>query len=713
MRAIVDLPTITASPARPAAARRPLALQQVADGRFVGALPAEARGRWCRIEARLTEPSGVYIVRIGETMRDASASEVRLSPASWPCRRRCSAAIAYIPAEATSICLSLFGHIDPGRPVLSCRPISYTQAALAACARHPARAARALARAALSGPHRRLARLRRELGVLALETDTAASYGLWTKLFDGWTGVELRQLLRSPSRPCWPEVAVFVFHAAPPPDLALGATLEALDRCPLEPPRRLIGPGGSFARALAETTAEYIAVLQSGEVLPPHTLPLLAEQAVALGRPDILYADEDALAANGERCDPVFKPSPSRMLMLSGTLARGVWLVRRTLLHASASDAQAWAETLRLDAWLRLHEAGHGAASHRVPHVLTHRRPDAESAPAAALAEVVRQHLARTGFPAHIEPGRPLRVRLAAPRDCQPLVSLIVPSACRALHVLACLRATLSRTDYTAFEVIVVVAGSLPPDRRQQAVLARLGADRRVRPLVLQADRFNYAAANNAAAQMAEGTFICLLNDDVAPLQPGWLAAMVGHLADPQIGIVGARLLYPDRSVQHAGIALRPDGTGEHMHRFLRQSAPGYAGHARLSQEVSAVTGACLLTRRDLYDSVGGLDESFASAFNDIDFCLSARAAGWGVVVAAEAELIHYESLTYGRHYAEGEEARAAADRARMLARWGPVCANDPFHNPNLGRYPGGLWLPAFPPRVGRSGSVPALATAA
>jgi hypothetical protein len=293
------------------------------------------------------------------------------------------------------------------------------------------------------------------------------------------------------------------------------------------------------------------------------------------------------------------------------------------------------------------------------------------------------------------------------------LVSLIVPSACRATHVLASLRATLSRTDYTAFEVIVAVAGPFPPDQRQRAVLARLGADRRVRPLVLEADPFNYAAVNNAAAQMAEGALVCLLNDDVAPLHPGWLAAMVGHLADPQVGIVGARLLYPDRSVQHAGIALRPDGTGEHVHRFLGRNAPGYAGRARLSQEVSAVTGACLLTRRDLYGGLGGLDESFASAFNDIDFCLRARAAGWGVVMAAEAELIHHESLTYGRHYAEGEEARAAADRARMLARWGQVCANDPFHNPNLGRYPGGVWLPAFRPRVGRSGSVPTLATAA
>ena len=225
-------------------------------------------------------------------------------------------------------------------------------------------------------------------------------------------------------------------------------------------------------------------------------------------------------------------------------------------------------------------------------------------------------------------------------------------------------------------------------------------------------DAFNYAAANNAAVRQTDGAFVCLLNDDVAPLSSGWLAAMVGHLADPGIGVVGARLLYPDRSVQHAGIILRPDGTAEHAHRLLPYRASGYASRAVLSQEVSAVTGACLLTRRTLDDRLGGLDESFASAFNDVDFCLRARATGFGVEFAAEAELIHLESLSYGRHYARGDEVRAAADRSRMLMRWRAWCEEDPFHNPNLSRHAGGLWHPAFPPRVG-SVSAPAVASAA
>ncbi len=713
MRATTYQPNV-ASSASPPATRHRLALKLSPDGSLVAPIPAELRGRWCRIEAPVSDPSRVCTLRIGQTASDTSATEARLSPAGWPHPRFGHTAIAFIPADATTIHLHLFGRTTPPHPpTLSCRPISYAEAALAAAWRHPAHAARALARAALSGPSAALGKLRRDLGALALASGAAPSYALWTDLFDRWTTSELQELVRSPSRPHWPEIAVLVFRAASAPDAPLAATLEALDRCPLRVPHRLIRTGTPLAAALAGTTAEYIALVQAGEVLPPHALPLLAEQAAALGRPQILFADEDAFAPDGHRHSPIFKPAPSRTLMLSGTQAGGVWLVRRTLLEHPTPGAEAWAETLRLDAWLRLHEAAHAAASHRIPHILTHRRPDAEAAPPAALAAVVRQHLARTGFPACVQPARPLHVRIAAPRGRQPLVSLVVPSACRAPHVVRCLRAILARTDYAAFEIIVVVAGPLPLDHRQQSVLARLGADRRVRPLLLQTDHFNFATANNAAVQLAEGTHVCLLNDDVAPLSPGWLAAMVGHLEDPQIGIVGARLLYPDRTVQHAGIILRPDGTGEHSHHFLRRTAPGPAFRAKLSQEVSAVTGACLLSRRDLYDRLGGLDESFASAFNDIDFCLRARAAGCGVVLAAEAELIHHESLTYGRHYAAGEQARAAADRARMLARWGPVCAEDPFHNPNLGRHPGGLWSPAFPPRAERSASALSLASAA
>ena len=460
------------------------------------------------------------------------------------------------------------------------------------------------------------------------------------------------------------------------------------------------GPG--LDQALAATKASHIALLQAGEILPPHALARLAAQAAEPGAPAILYADEDRLGPGGVRRDPLFKPAPSRTLMLSGVLATGIWLVRRDLLAApSCPAAAAWAETLRLDAWLRLQEAGGAAASHRVPEILTHRRADTETAPAAALAEVARAHCARSGLPARILPGRPLRLRLAAPPSARPLVSLIVPSACRAAHVETCLTAVLDRTDYAALELVLVLARPGPPDPAQRRLLARLTADPRVRPVLVEAPTFNFAAACNRGAAAARGTLICLLNDDVAPRDPGWLAAMVGHLADPSVGVVGARLLYPDGTVQHAGVVLRPDGAGVHWHRFLPARAPGYGGRARLTQEYSAVTGACLLTRRTLWERLGGLDEAFATACNDVDFCLRARQVGAGVVLAAEAELTHAESQTFGHHYGPDEAPRSRADRARLLDRFPHAFRADPFHSPNLSPWYGGGRALRFPPGHG------------
>ena len=339
---------------------------------------------------------------------------------------------------------------------------------------------------------------------------------------------------------------------------------------------------------------------------------------------------------------------------------------------------------MRLEAWLRLHEAGDAGAARHVPHVLTYRRADAEAAPPEALAAVAAAHLARTDFPAGVTPKpagaaqaapRTLSLPATAPRTRRPRVCLIVPSACRDPHVRRCLGALLSGTDYADFELVLVRAAPDPPTARERRLIDALAADRRVRPLLLDAPAFNFAAACNRAVATSDAPLICLLNDDVRPRDPTWLAAMVGHLADPAVGVVGARLLYPDGSVQHAGVALRPDGGAVHAHRFL----PGADPRARLSREVAAVTGACLLTRRALWDRLGGLDEAYPSACNDIDYCLRAREQGQGVVLAAEAVLTHLESRSFGRHYAPGEASRAAAERERLRRRFPAWFAADPF----------------------------------
>ncbi|MBD0274620.1 MAG: glycosyltransferase, partial [Acetobacteraceae bacterium] len=263
-----------------------------------------------------------------------------------------------------------------------------------------------------------------------------------------------------------------------------------------------------------------------------------------------------------------------------------------------------------------------------------------------------------------------------------------------------CIRAVLAGTRHTDFEWVVAVSQPGPLDAAQRAVAARIEADGRARVLPLRAERFNFSWVNNKAIADTAGEHVLLLNDDVAPIEPDWLDAMAAHLADPAVGAVGAKLLYPGGTVQHGGVIMGMGGLCDHAHRHLDGDAPGYAWRAVLAQELSAVTGACMLVRRRALERVGGLDESYPSAFNDVDLCLRVREAGYSVVFAPEAVLHHHELRTYGSHYA-GERARFhEREVARMRVRWAGVIAEDPFHNPNLDLTTGREWEPAFPPRL-------------
>ena len=291
---------------------------------------------------------------------------------------------------------------------------------------------------------------------------------------------------------------------------------------------------------LAGSDAAYCAILQPGDVLPAHALALLADRAVSLGRPAILYADEDRLGRDGRRNAPLFKPAPSLTLMLSGTAVEPAsgWSAAIT----SPDFRQGARPGARRCVWMpgcACMKRARGAESHRIPFILTHRRPDVETAPATALAAVASAHLRRTGLPARIAAGTPLRLRVAAPRAAQPRVAVIVPSTCRSSDVRRCLSAVLRRTEYADWELFIVVMGRKVLDPQQQRVINELQSDRRVRHLLVEADRFNYAIANNRGAAASDSPLICLLNDDVVPGDPGWLAALVGHLADPGVGVVG------------------------------------------------------------------------------------------------------------------------------------------------------------------------------
>lgn len=672
-------------------------------------VPAGARGRWCVVSAKgLPATKRPSLARV--TFLDAAGKGTGLR---LDLRQGTGRGVCFLPPAAARARLEVMGgRRAGGGAALSFRAIGTAGAAARLLAAHPGLAAgmaRGVGPALLRlRPEAAKARLREALGLaVAAEKRRADDYRLWSSLFGTWTPDDLPADQRGPS------LGFLVFPGgADAGRRALDATVEGL-RSQLGPaqPHAVVACGAGRAgvpAALASLPAcDYVGILQAGEVLPPHASLLARAQLAALGLPAVAYADEDERAAGGgPPASPLFKPEPNRALMVSGTLSRGLWLVRRGLLPAGGEGgapgaADRWAETFRLDLWLRLYETGGARVgrTRRLPFVLTHRRPDAAAAPPYALARAVDAHLRRAGLPFEAEAAWPLRV-LPRPLPRPGRVTVVVPSALRSAEAERCIKAVLAGTRHLDFELVVAVSQPGPLDAEQRAAAERIVADGRARVVPLLAERFNFSSVNNKVVSATAGEHVLLLNDDVFPAEPGWLDAMAAHLADPVVGAVGAKLLYPAGTVQHGGVIMGLSGLCDHAHRHLGGNAPGYAGRAVLAQELSAVTGACLLVRRRVLEQIGGLDENYPSAFNDVDLCLRVREAGYSVVFAPEAVLYHHELRTYGSHYA-GERARFhESEAARMRARWPGVIADDPFHNPNLDLTAGFEWAPAFPPRL-------------
>lgn len=667
-------------------------------------VPAEARGRWCAVSveglAAATAQGALARVEFFDAAGAAAGGRFHL-------RRTARRGVCFVPPEARSARLEAVGvRQPPGSAALSYRPIGTAGAAARLLAAHPKSAA-GLAHEigpALLRPELAKARLRAALARAIAADEPSEDYRLWFELFGTWSRGDLPAVQRGPS------LGFLVFRGSVDAGCpAMGATLAGLRRQHgPEQPHAVAGGGGwaELRTALASLAGcDYVGILQAGEILPPQAALLARGRLAALGLPAVAYADEDEHPGDGgPPASPLFKPEPSRALMVSGTLSRGLWLVRRELLADMEEDApdaaDRWAEALRLDLWLRLHDTGRTrtGGARRLPFVLTHRRPDVVAAPPEALALVVGAHLRRAGLPFEADATWPLRVRpRLLPRPAR--VTIVVPSALRSAEAERCIEAVLAGTRYADFGLIVVVSQAGPLDAAQRAAATRIEADGRARVLPVRAERFNFPWVNNRAIAATAGEHVLLLNDDVAPIEPDWLNAMAAHLADPAVGAVGAKLLYPGGTVQHGGVIMGLSGLCNHAHRHLAGDAPGYAGRAVLAQEFSAVTGACLLVRRRILERVGGLDEAYPSAFNDVDLCLRIREAGHSVVFAPEAVLHHHELRTYGSHYASERAEFEETEAARMRARWAGAIAEDPFHSPNLSLATGREWELAFPPR--------------
>jgi GT2 family glycosyltransferase len=292
--------------------------------------------------------------------------------------------------------------------------------------------------------------------------------------------------------------------------------------------------------------------------------------------------------------------------------------------------------------------------------------------------------------------GSYLRVTYALPLE-RPLVSIIIPTRDRASLLQKCVESIFAKTDYENFEIVVIDNESSEADALRY--LEELRKNQAIRVERINGP-FNYSLLNNRGVDLARGSVIGLLNNDVEVINASWLSEMVSHALRPEVAIVGARLWYRDGTMQHGGVILGAGGIAGHAHAGIRYEH-GYFARAHLTQNFSSVTAACAVMRRELYQKVGGLDaDHLAVAFNDVDLCLRLRTAGYWIVWTPHAELYHEESASRGFEDSTPKQVRFLAEIDYMNGKWGDLLRRDPFYNPNLSLDGERLFTLAFPPRT-------------
>lgn len=388
--------------------------------------------------------------------------------------------------------------------------------------------------------------------------------------------------------------------------------------------------------------------LRAGDRLAPRAWDAYTS-AVSDASCDLVYGDDDLIDRDGHRRSPHFKPDWNSELYrhFDFVTGSGVVLASRVDCEHAASASDWMAALFRL--------AAKGGGRH-LPLILHHRR----SRPTPSVAAL-----------------KPSRI------DTMPSVTAIVPTRNRHDLLQACLDG-LAKTDAGDLEVVVVDNGS--DDPRSVAYLSALHPARH--RVIRHPGPFNYSAMINAGAKAASGRYLCLLNNDLEFPDPGWLNILISRALEPDIGAVGGLLLYPDRTIQHAGIVLGFGDCAGHAHRGLRPAAEGYHRRHALPQLVSAVTGAMLLVERRKFDAVGGLnDTELKVAFSDVDFCLRLNARGWRTLYEPRAVAVHHESASRGRERSGDGARRLAREAAAFQRLWDVKARRDPWHHPQLSRY--------------------------
>ena len=459
--------------------------------------------------------------------------------------------------------------------------------------------------------------------------------------------------------------------------------------------------------ALGLATGQWIALLDHDDELSEHALYMAVEEINAYPQTRLIYSDEDRIDKQGVRYNPYFKSDWNPDLFLSHNMISHFGVYDISLVREINGFRKGLEGSQDYDLALRIVEKITANQIRHIPHVLYHwraiegsaaDRTDAKIYAYEAARIAVQDHLDRQCISAFVTAAYGYnmnRVIYNLPKNL-PKVSVIIPTKDKLELLRVAVQSILGKTDYPNLELIIVDNQS--EQQETLAYLNKLEILSNVR--VIRYDfPYSYSAINNIAVAQATGEVIALVNNDIEVISPSWLKEMVSHALRPKIGAVGALLYYTNDTIQHAGILLCSD-VALHAYQFLNRGNPGYHGKANLLQNYSAVTAACMVLRRAIFNEIGGFDEeNLPVTYNDVDLCLRIQERGYRILWTPYAELYHYESATLGHPKSPERLEQFMKEATYFKTRWSKMIDHDPFYSPNL-TLNGSTFSVAFPPRL-------------
>ncbi|HBI1843129.1 TPA: glycosyltransferase family 2 protein [Enterococcus faecalis] len=447
--------------------------------------------------------------------------------------------------------------------------------------------------------------------------------------------------------------------------------------------------------ALAIATGEFVALLDNDDELAINAFYEVVKVLNENPELDLIYSDEDKIDMDGNRSDPAFKPDWSPDLLLGTNYISHLGVYRRSILEEIGGFRKGYEGSQDYDLVLRFTEKTTKERITHIPKVLYYWRmlPTSTAVDQGSKGyafeaglRAVQDALVRRGINGHATHGAANGLYdVYYDIESEKLVSIIIPTKNGYKDVQRCVSSIIEKTTYQNYEIIMADNGSTDPKMHELYVEFEQQLPGRF--FVESIDiPFNFSTINNRAAKKAHGEYLLFLNNDTEVITENWLTLMVSFAQQERIGCVGAKLLYPNNTVQHAGVILGLGGVAGHGHYGYPHGDLGYFGRLAINVNYSAVTAACLLMKKADFDAVGGFEEAFTVAFNDVDLCLKVQALGRDNVWLHEAELYHFESQTRGYDDKGKKKKRFEQEKVMMEEKWGPLIENDPFYNPNLTR---------------------------